>query len=107
MSIPHWQEHPDAPFATLLGVAATYCHPEAWEGAYGQLQRLARDRPDDPEMVRFKAELSAAIAAPSQAPHADLSDAAEYDDGCADAFLARVWRDLYPGEPLPIREGDA
>lgn len=91
----------EARFETLLRVAETYCHPEAWEGAYGQLQSLARDRPDDPEMVRLKADLRALLSDPAQVPRAELSKAAEYDDGSAEKFLARLWHDLYPNEPPP------
>lgn len=92
---------PDTPFATLLDIAETYCHPEAWEGAYEQLRRLARERPDDPEMVRLKNELRAAIVDPSQVPRDDLFHAAEYDDGSGEKFLTRLWRDLYPDDEHP------
>ena len=56
----YWQDHPDAPFALLMEIVETYCHPE---GA--------------------------------------LARATEYEDGSQEKFLARLWRDLYPDEPLP------
>lgn len=101
MTAPFWQEHPDAPFATLLSVVSGTCHPEAWEDAYEDLQRIARDHPDTPKMIRFKEELRTAIREPSRAPHAELAEAAEYDDGSAEKFLARLWHDLYPDERAP------
>ena len=100
MSGPFWHDHPDAAFATLLRVVETYCHPEAWEGAYEQLQALA-GRTDDEEMRIFKRELVEVIRDPSVLPPGALREAAEYDDGSGEAFLARLWRDLYPDDPRP------
>lgn len=105
MSMPFWQEDPDAPFATLLGVIAGACHPEAWEDAYEDLKRIARDHPDTPRMIRFKDELRTAIREPSRIPRAELSDAAQYSDGSAEKFLARLWSDLYRDESMPAPPG--
>ncbi|MBG0816638.1 hypothetical protein [Planomonospora sp. ID82291] len=88
--------------SVLLRVCATYCHPEADEGAYDGLKRLAR-RPDDAEMAQFKAELRRALAAPAEAP--PLYRAVRYGDGDVESFLRRLWRDLYPDEPVPSRSG--
>lgn len=101
MPVPFWETDPDAPFATLLSVVAGCCHPEAWEDAYEDLQRIARDHADTDEMVRFKQELRQAIRDPSQVPDGALYRAAQYADGSDEKFLARLWRDLYPEEPLP------
>ena len=38
-----WERHPDGPFATLIAVAATYCSPDAYDGAYADL--IADDQP--------------------------------------------------------------
>ena len=35
----YWARNPQGPFATLIGVAATYCHPEAYNDAYPELMR--------------------------------------------------------------------
>jgi hypothetical protein len=43
----------------------------------------------------FEAELRQAMAHPSELPGHELSDAVEYDDGSAEKFLRRLWRDLY------------
>lgn len=101
MSIPFWQSDPDAHWSTLLGVLETYCHPEIATGdGYERLQRLAK-REDDEEMRVFKEELREAILDPAQIPGDSLAWAVQYDDGSDEAFLTRVWRDLYPEEPLP------
>jgi hypothetical protein len=86
----------------LIRVAATYCHPEVGEGAYDALKRLAK-RGNDEEMTAFKRELQEAILDPDSIPEDDLDYEVQYDDGSADRFLRRLWRDLYPGEPAPSR----
>lgn len=101
MSAFYWERRPDGPFATLIGVAATYCGPDAYDGAYGDLVRRARaaDASDD-EMRTFKAELRQALADPGLLPDEELSEAVEYDDGSDERFLRRVWRDLYGDESV-------
>jgi hypothetical protein len=95
----YWERHPDGPFATLIAVAATYCSPDAYDGAYEDLVSRAREpEADDDEIRVFKAELRQAMAHPSELPGHELSDAVEYDDGSAEKFLRRLWRDLYGDE---------
>ena len=102
MSTTYWARHPDGPFATLIGVAATYCAPEAYDGAYEDLiSRAQAPDPDDEEIRAFKAELQQALADPGQLPGDELSCAVEYDDGSDEAFLRRLWRDLYGEQPSP------
>lgn len=96
----YWERHPDRPFATLIGVSATYCSPDADTNDYERLKRLA-NRQDDRKMQVFKAELAQALADPSQLPEGELDDAVEYDDGSDEKFLRRLWRDLYGDEPVP------
>jgi hypothetical protein len=98
----YWERHPDGPFATLIGVAATYCSPDADAEDYERLKRLAR-REDDPRMVVFKAELRQALADPSQLPEGELDAAVEYGEESDEKFLRRLWRDLYGGEPWSPR----
>jgi len=100
MATRFWQDDPDAPYAVLLETVETYCHPEAWDGAYEQLQRRVA-RTDLPDVPVFKRELGEALTDPSVLPHGALELAADYDDGSDKAFLTRLWRDLYPEEPLP------
>jgi hypothetical protein len=53
MSQPFWHTSPNAPFATLIWTAHTYCHPETDEEAYDTLKRRAK-REDIDEMAVFK-----------------------------------------------------
>lgn len=101
MNAFYWERQPDGPFATLIAVAATYCSPDAYDGGYEDLISRARSpQPDDKEMQVFKSELRQALADPSQLPGDELSEAVEYTDGSDEAFLRRVWRDLYGDEPI-------
>lgn len=101
MSAFYWERHPGGPFVTLIAVAATYCSPDAYDGAYEDLVHRARSpAADDDEMRIFKAELRQALADPRQLPGNELSEAVEYDDGSDERFLRRLWRDLYGDEPI-------
>jgi hypothetical protein len=95
----YWERHPDGPFATLMGVAATYCSPDADTEDYERLKRLA-GREDSQQMRVFKDELRRALTDPNQLPEGELDDAVEYDDGDDEKFLRRLWRDLYGDEPV-------
>jgi hypothetical protein len=97
----YWTRHPDGPFATLIRISTTYLHPEADD--LESLQRLAK-RENDPEMRLFKAELREAIKDPDQVPSDELSKHVEYEDGSPEAFLRRLWRDLYGDEPVGTPE---
>lgn len=86
--------HPDGPFATLIAVAAAYCSPDAYDGAYTHLISRARASGSGDEEIRvFTAELRRALADPGLLPGGELSAAAEYDE----AFLRRLWHDLDGG----------
>jgi hypothetical protein len=93
----YWKRHPDGPFATLIRIATTYLHPEADD--LESLQRLAK-RENDKEMYTFKAELREAIKDPDQLPDDELWESVEYSDGSDEAFLRRLWHDLYGDEPF-------
>lgn len=101
MNEAYWAKHPDGPFATLIAVAATYCHPEAYDDAYADLIERARSpEPDDGEIGVFKTELREALADPGRLPDDELFKAVDYGDGSDERFLRRVWRDLYGDEPV-------
>lgn len=95
-----WEIDPRAPYATLIRVACTYCHPEADEDAYDSLKRLVK-REDYEEIKTFKAELRKALLNPDVIPDDELYEAVQFDDGSEEKFLRRLWRDLYPDEPVP------
>ena len=90
---------PAGPFAALIGVATTYLHPEADD--LESLQELAKSG-DRPEMRTFKAELRQAIAHPDRVPDDELFSHVVYEDGTTEAFLRRLWRDLYGDEPVTV-----
>lgn len=97
----YWKRHPDGRFATLIRIATTYLHPEADD--LESLQRLAK-RENDTEMRAFKAELREALKDPGQLPDNELSKHVRYEDGSPEAFLRRLWRDLYGEEPVNTSE---
>jgi hypothetical protein len=99
----YWAKNPQGPFATLIAVAATYCHPEAYDEAYEDLIGRARSpEPDDNEIRVFQAELREALADPGRLPDDELFMAVDYGDGSDEKFLRRLWRDLYGDEtPAP------
>lgn len=97
----YWKRHPNGPFATLIRIATTYLHPEADD--LESLQRLA-GRENDTEMHAFKTELRAAIKDPGQLPDNELSKHVRYEEGSPEAFLRRLWLDLYGKEPVDMPE---
>lgn len=101
-----WVAEPGRPFATLLSYARTYLHPEVYNDAIDDLRYLVGlpEEQQDPDTRRFKAELRLVILGQTDGlPPGALSEAAEYDDGDQDAYVRRLWRELFPGEPLPDR----
>ena len=93
----YWERHPDGPFVTLIAVATTYLDPENYD--LDSLKELAQ-REDDEEMRVFKSELRKALKDPSQLPDDELWESVEYSDGSDEAFLRRLWHELYGDEPL-------
>jgi hypothetical protein len=91
----YWERHPDGPFATLIAVATTYLDPENYD--LDSLKRLAK-RQNDQEMRIFKSELREALRDPSQLPGDELSESVEYSDRNDEAFLRRLWHELYGDE---------
>lgn len=103
MSDRFWQYEPEAPFATLLSIIETYCHPEAYDEAYDDFKEVVRLPDPGPVFTRFKDELRQAIRDPGRLPDGALFRAAVFADGSDEKFLTRLWRDLYPDEPVPLR----
>jgi hypothetical protein len=91
----YWERHPDGPFATLIAVAANYLDPENYD--LDSLKILAK-REGVPRMQIFKSELREAVKDPSQLPGDELSRSVQYEDGSPEAFLHRLWHDLYGDE---------
>ena len=100
MNQAYWARNPQGPFATLIAVAATYCHPEAYDGPMRtSLARARSAAPDDEEIRVFRDELREALADPVGCPMTSCSRPSDYGDGSNQAFLRRLWRDLYGDEP--------
>src|ERR1700722_6853745 len=91
----YWERHPDGPFATLIAVASNYLDPENYD--LDALKVLAK-RDGEPRMQVFKSELREALGDPSQLPGDELFESVEYADGSDEAFLRRLWHDLYGDE---------
>src|ERR1700728_3964069 len=91
----YWQRHPNGPFATLIEIATTYLDPENYHPE--ALKSLARQEGDE-EMRVLKSQLREAVKDPSQLPDDELFDSVEYSDGSDEAFLRRLWHELYGDE---------
>jgi len=95
MAYFYWERHPDGPFATLIAVATTYLDPENYD--LDLLKGLAK-REDDEEIQVFKSELREALRDPRQLPGNELFESVHYDDVSDEAFLRRLWHELYGDE---------
>ncbi|PRX97272.1 hypothetical protein [Allonocardiopsis opalescens] len=108
-TLDYWRDDPDAPFAELLAVLETFYHPELNEANGPEaLSRLVHRVESEGftsahhDVPRFLAELRTALSDPGRLPDGQLCKATYYDEEPDDAaFLERVWRDIYPGRPLP------
>ncbi len=99
-----WVRDREKPFGTLLSYCRTYLHPDDYYGGLEQL-RYACNLPEAEQLAdtkQFLVELRRVIVGDTEGlPKGALSKAAQYDDGSDDAFVKRVWTELFPGEPLP------
>ena len=64
----------------------------------------AHRRENHEAMRTFKAELREAIKDPDQVPEEELWRHVQYKDDGTEAFLRRLWRDLYGDEPVDAPE---
>jgi hypothetical protein len=96
----YWQRDKDAPFAFFTGVINAYCHPES--GGDGQELADWVRRPGPSEKAdRFKDEFRRLLSGElNTLPEYALFTAAEYEDGSDEAFLRRLWQELYGDEPV-------
>lgn len=90
-------QNTEAPFYWLVRVIRAYLDPENYD-----FDQMVEDfKLQGPWTFRFKEQLRAALLDPSQLPEGAIDWAASYDDGNEVRFLRRLWRDLYPTEPVP------
>lgn len=102
-----WVRDADKPFGTLLSYCSTYLHPDVYYGGLEDL-KLQTGKPEDewaPETKQFVAELKRVIVGDRDGlPEDAIFKACYYDDGSDEAFVKRVWGELFPNEPLPTKD---
>ncbi|MGZ0147884.1 hypothetical protein ACXJJ3_12510 [Kribbella sp. WER1] len=100
----YWLKDKGAPFATFLGVVQAYYHPEVRNENFALMSQRARSAgPDDVEWATFKKEFVQLLQGHREGLRPGAIDvAAEYDEWSSDdEFLAWLWHELYPDEPMP------
>lgn len=103
------QKYPGLPFATLVNVIASYCDPNvADSGVYDEFVAAARDPgppagPAFPDLRVFREELRRALGG-EWYPRAAVSQESGHAEGGPDAFLRRLWNDIWPDEPPPAAD---
>jgi hypothetical protein len=99
-----WRTDENSPFAFFLTVIDTYCHPESGYDVEDLARWLKHPEPPE-EALRFKNEFRRLLSGElDQLPDGALSTAAEYDDGSDEAYLRRLWHELYGDEPVQSGE---
>jgi hypothetical protein len=94
-----WRD-PNSPFAFFLTVIDTYLHPESAYDVDDLAEWLKEGEPKE-EIAKFKDEFRRLLSGElSELPEYALFTAAEFDDGSDEAFLRRLWRELYDDEPV-------
>jgi hypothetical protein len=90
----------NAPFALFLSTVDTYLHPESGMTVDDLAEWVHYPEQTD-EMIRFKDEFRRLLSGELDAlPEYALFTAAAYDDGSDEAFLRRLWHELYGDEPV-------
>ncbi|MFI5734032.1 hypothetical protein ACIA49_28210 [Kribbella sp. NPDC051587] len=104
----YWLEDDAVPFATFLQIIQTYYHPEVRHDNFAELVQLARQDGGGDKMAAFKQELAQLVSGGREGlrPNA-IGIASGYDDWATDEeFLAWLWNELYPSEPVPSSAAD-
>lgn len=98
-----WRD-PNSPFAFFLRIVDTYLNPESTYDV-DDLAWWTRHADPPEKAVRFKDELRRLLSGElDRLPPEALSTAAEHDDDSDEAFLRRLWHELYGDEP--VRPGE-
>lgn len=84
-------------FGWLYRLLEGFLHPEVND--FDALYEFVRS--DDPAAGLFRQQLQEAMQNFDEEIEYHLDYITAYDDGSGDRYLRRVWRDLYPGEPVP------
>lgn len=95
-----WRRDPNSPFAFFLRIIDTYLHPESGSDVDDLAEWIRQADPPE-KAVHFKDEFRRLLTGElGEVPEGALSTAAEYDDGSDEAFLRRLWHELYGDEPV-------
>ncbi|GAA1590585.1 hypothetical protein [Kribbella karoonensis] len=102
----YWLDDQSVPFGTLLRYLEKYYSAEVHYDNFDFLiQRARLADPSDEGMATFKNEVARVLRGDREGLHPQaIRTAAEYDDWADDEeFLAWLWHELYPDEPVPSR----
>jgi hypothetical protein len=100
-----WVRDGEKPFGTLLSHLGTYVHPEVHYKNFPVLKQACGRPVLSAVTMRFKDELRQVIVGDrDELPEGAIAKAAEYDDGSEEAFVKRLWTELFPDEPLPTKD---
>ena len=91
----YWERHPDGPFATLIEIATNYLDPENYDP---EALKSPREAEGDRGDAGIQVGTREAIKDPGQLPGDELFESVEYSEGSDEAFLRRLWHDLYGDE---------
>jgi hypothetical protein len=90
----------NAPFALFLTIVDTYLHPESGMTVDDLREWLSYPEPTD-DMIRFKDEFRRLLSGElDRLPKGALGTASAFDDGSEEAYLRRLWHELYGDEPV-------
>ena len=96
----YWQRDKDAPFAFFVSIINAYCHPET-AADERDLAEWAKHPDPSHQTAQFKDEFRRLLSGElDKLPQYALFTAAEYEDGSDEAFLRRLWREIYGDEPV-------
>lgn len=95
-----WRQDPNAPFAYFVGIIDTYLHPESGYDVDDLAEWLRRTKPPE-KALRFKDEFRRLLSGElNKVPKGAIGTASAHDDGTDEAFLRRLWGELYGDEPV-------
>lgn len=95
----YWRQDKNAPFAYFLGIIDTYLHPESGYDVDDLAEWLGHAKPE--KSMRFKNEFRRLLSGDlDQLPKGALGTASAHDEDSDEAFLWRLWRELYGNEPV-------
>jgi hypothetical protein len=95
-----WRRDKTSPFAFFLRIIDSYCHPESGM-TVDDLREWVRYPEQTDEMILFKDEFRRLLSGEiDQLPKGALGTASAFDDDSEEAYLRRLWHELYGDEPV-------